>query len=192
MRIVFSCKWLSTFEHITKFCRPKKAIVAVWILLLSTLKISPIIASISLKLTSSYFSGPMLVIIMENKNLKQKKFQKIDKICRISVATFCVFGNFAATFWHSSKQVSSILRAPSGQACVVESGCHQIFAVQSGILAIGIRNTAQGIRNQTNECNPEYKFQWLKIRNPVPRNRNPHRIQNPRLSWIPLNGATSH
>ena len=118
MRIVFSCKWLSTFEHITKFCRPKKAIVAVWILLLSTLKISPIIASISLKLTSSYFSGPMLVIIVENKNLKQKKFQKIDKICRISVATFCVFGNFAATFWHSSKQVSSILRAPSGQACL--------------------------------------------------------------------------
>ena len=29
-----------------------------------------------------------------------------------------VLGNFAATFWHSSKQVSSILRAPSGQACL--------------------------------------------------------------------------
>ena len=49
----------------------KKAIVAVWIInLFSTLKISRIIASISLKLTSSHFSGLMLawlVIIVKNK-----------------------------------------------------------------------------------------------------------------------------
>jgi len=32
------------------------------------------------------------------------------------VATFWIFGNFLATFWHSSEQLSSILRAQSGQA----------------------------------------------------------------------------
>ena len=30
--------------------------------------------------------------------------------------TFWIFGNFLATFWHSSEQLSSILRAQSGQA----------------------------------------------------------------------------
>jgi len=32
------------------------------------------------------------------------------------VATFWILGNFLATFWHSSEQLSSILRAQSGQA----------------------------------------------------------------------------
>ena len=37
--------------------------------------------------------------------------------------------------------------------------------------------------------NPEYKFRWQQIRNQVPENRNPwHRIQKPRLSWIPSHG----
>ena len=46
------------------------------------------------------------------------------------VATFWIFGNFLATFWHSSEQLSSILRAQSGQAYSqtddesVSEGCH--------------------------------------------------------------------
>ena len=61
--------------------------------------------------------------------------------------------------------------------------------MESGILGFGIRNTAQGVRNPTNDWNPEFKFpdkNW----NPVPGMRNPQReIQNPRLSWISLYGV---
>ena len=35
--------------------------------------------------------------------------------------------------------------------------------------------------------NPESKFHWQRIRNPVPGIRNPWRgVQNPRLYWMPL------
>ena len=55
-----------------------------------------------------------------------------------------------------------------------------------GILSFRIRNTSQGMQNPTNDCNPESKFHWQKIRNPVPGTWNQWRgIQNPRLSWIP-------
>ena len=40
----------------------------------------------------------------------------------------------------------------------LESGILPIFAVQSGILAFGIQNTAQGIRNQSKDWYPESKF----------------------------------
>ena len=47
------------------------------------------------------------------------------------------------------------------------------LAMESRIVGFGIRNTAQGIRNPTND--------W----NPGPGIRNPQRgVQNPRLSWI--------
>ena len=35
--------------------------------------------------------------------------------------------------------------------------------VESEILGFGIRNTAQGIRNPTNDWNPESKFHWQKL-----------------------------
>ena len=63
---------------------------------------------------------------------------------------------------------------------VRESG--KFLLVKSGILGIWIRNTAHGIRNPSNDWNPESKFtdrDW----NPVTGN------QNPRLSLIPLHGA---
>ena len=42
---------------------------------------------------------------------------------------------------------------------IPESG--KIFLVESGILGFGIRNTAQGIRNPTNDWNLEFKlFHW--------------------------------
>ena len=43
-------------------------------------------------------------------------------------------------------------------------GIREIFACGiRGILGFGIRNTAQGIRNPTNEWNPESKFNRHKI-----------------------------
>ena len=49
------------------------------------------------------------------------------------------------------------------------------------------RVTSHGIRNPTNVWNPESKFHWQRIRNPVPGIRNPRRgVQSPRLYWKPL------
>ena len=58
----------------------------------------------------------------------------------------------------------------SVQACVtlgLKDLCHEIYqnsnsvsahVRESGILGFGIRNTAQGIRNPTNDWNPESNF----------------------------------
>ena len=65
----------------------------------------------------------------------------------------------------------------------IESG--KYLLVESGILGLGIRSTAQGIRNPTDDWNPE-----SKILNPVIEIRNPRRgIQKQRLSWIFLHRA---
>ena len=56
---------------------------------------------------------------------------------------------------------------------LVGFGIQQSFAVESGILGFGIRCTAQGIRNSTNDWNPESKFHSQEIRNPVLGIRNP-------------------
>ena len=56
--------------------------------------------------------------------------------------------------------------------------------VKSGILGFGIRNTAQGIRNPSNDCNPESKFHW----NPGPKNPKSTAC-NPQ-SWGELNYET--
>ena len=74
---------------------------------------------------------------------------------------------------------------------IYASGIREIFASQSGILGFGIWNTAQGIRNPTNDSNPESASSIDKVfgRNPVPGIRNPWPgIQNPRLSRIPIHG----
>ena len=55
-------------------------------------------------------------------------------------------------------------------------GIQQSFAVESGILGFGIRDTAQEIRNPTNDWNPESKFHSLEIRNPVRGIRNPDNL----------------
>ena len=71
------------------------------------------------------------------------------------------------------------------------------FYVESAILGLGIRNEAAGIRNPTNNWNPKSGIQvpevpMKEIWNPVIGIQNPRcAIQNPRLSWIPLCGATS-
>ena len=55
----------------------------------------------------------------------------------------------------------------SKKPLLVQSGNQKEFAC-------GIRNTAQGIRNLTNDWNPESKFHW-QIWNPLPGIRNPRR-----------------
>ena len=45
---------------------------------------------------------------------------------------------------------------PCKELWIPESG--NFLLVEFGILGLGIRNTAQGIRNPTNDCNPESKF----------------------------------
>ena len=67
--------------------------------------------------------------------------------------------------------------SPQGNS---DSGIRKFLLVGSGILELEIWNTAQAIRN---DWNPESKFRWQRIVNPVPE------IQNPRLSWISLHGA---
>ena len=41
--------------------------------------------------------------------------------------------------------------------------CGKFLFMESGILGFGIRNTAQGIRNHTNDCNLESKFYWQRL-----------------------------
>ena len=50
-------------------------------------------------------------------------------------------------------------------------------------LGFGVRTTAQGIRNPTNDWNPKSKFHWQRVRNGW------NGIRNQRLSWISLHGA---
>ena len=71
----------------------------------------------------------------------------------------------------------------SGTFLLVESGILKICLVESGILGFAIWNTAQGIRNPTEDCNPESMFHWQRIRNPRCG------IQNPRLFEISLHTA---
>ena len=48
----------------------------------------------------------------------------------------------------------------SDKILLLESWIWEILLLESGILGSGIRNTAQGIRNPTNDWNPESKFHW--------------------------------
>ena len=66
----------------------------------------------------------------------------------------------------------------------MESGIRKIFVSEFGILGLGVWNRAQGIRNPTNDSNPESAGSIDKVfgRNPVPGIRNP---------W-PGTGSDSH
>ena len=93
------------------------------------------------------------------------------------------------------------LFAPSPHSVAPCKVCNPDFGMRSletrgisvcGILNPGLwnRNSAEGIRNPTKDCNQESKFLWQGIRNSVPGIRNPQReTQNPRLSWITSQGA---
>ena len=73
-----------------------------------------------------------------------------------------------------------------GKYLLVDSGIRQFFFC--GSRYPGLWNPGYSSRNQesTDNWNPESKFHWLRIQNPVPWIRNPWRgIQNPRLFYIP-------
>ena len=53
-----------------------------------------------------------------------------------------------------------VLVAPCKGIRIPESG--KILLMESEILGFGIQNTAQGIRNPTNDWKPESKFHWLE------------------------------
>ena len=73
--------------------------------------------------------------------------------------------------------------------CLWNLEAQKILLLASGILGFGIRNTAQRIRNPSNDWNPESNFYWKRLEMDTGI-RNPLRgIQNPKLSWIPLYGA---
>ena len=42
-----------------------------------------------------------------------------------------------------------------------------ILLVELKILGFGIRTTAQGIRNPTNDWNPESKFRWQRLESSI-------------------------
>ena len=51
--------------------------------------------------------------------------------------------------------------APCNGIRILESG--KFLFVESEILGFGIRNTGQGVRNPTNDWNPESKFHWQRL-----------------------------
>ena len=69
----------------------------------------------------------------------------------------------------------------------------KFLLVETGVLDLEIRKTAAGFRNATNNRNPESRFHWKRsVWNPVILIQNPRRgIQNLRLSWILLHGASN-
>ena len=63
--------------------------------------------------------------------------------------------------------------------------------VSCGVQNPGLWNLEYGSRNldPTNNCNPDSKFHWQRIQNPVPGIQNTRRIiRNPGMSWIPICG----
>ena len=76
--------------------------------------------------------------------------------------------------------------------CLSNPKSRKFLILDSGIVCIEIRKTAQGIWIPSNDCNPESKLSCTdEVWNPVPGIPNPARpgFQNPSLSWIPLHGA---
>ena len=55
--------------------------------------------------------------------------------------------------------VRKVIQIPeSGNFRLVESGIREIFSAESGMLGFGIRYSAKGIRNPTNDWRQESKF----------------------------------
>lgn len=62
--------------------------------------------------------------------------------------------------------------------------------MESRIPCIWLWNSAQGIRNPTNDWNLNSEFHWRRIQSPVPGIQNPQfGIKNPRLCLIGFTGA---
>ena len=80
--------------------------------------------------------------------------------------------------------VSSTLWDITQNIATCEEGIWISKSLKSGIQGFGIRNTAEGFLNPTNDWNQNPRF-TDKGRNQVPGIRNPRcGIHNSRLSWI--------
>ena len=80
--------------------------------------------------------------------------------------------------------VSSTLWDITQNIATCEEGILFSKSLKSGIQGFGIRNTAEGFLNPTNDWNQNPRF-TDKGRNQVPGIRNPRcGIHNSRLSWI--------
>ena len=82
------------------------------------------------------------------------------------------------TFWKTLIASINKYRGKKKKKTDVEGKCHDPFApckeiripesmkfllVESGILGFGIQNTAVGIRNPTEDWNPESRFHWQRL-----------------------------
>ena len=62
---------------------------------------------------------------------------------------------------------------------------NKFLPVESRVMGFGIHDSALGVQKPANNWNPESKFHWQGIQNPVVGIWNPWcGIQNSRLSWI--------
>ena len=69
-------------------------------------------------------------------------------------------------------------------SCFWNLQCGKFVLVESKIMAFRFRNSALGTRNSANHWNPESKFRWQGIRNPIPGIRNPESMAwNPESSF---------
>ena len=70
-----------------------------------------------------------------------------------------------------------VIRFPeSGKFCLWNPNSTVEFVlVELEILDLGIRNSAQEVRNPANDWNPESKFHWQGIWNSIPGIKNPQR-----------------
>ena len=76
-----------------------------------------------------------------------------DSINKIK-GCLCVFWGTKAIF----APCKGIQIPESGNFCIWNPESWKFLLVESGILGLGIRNTGVGIRNPTNNSNPESKF----------------------------------
>ena len=82
-------------------------------------------------------------------------------INRISLT--CIYWSPYIEQWRSSFPAFHQLPSEFKKFLLVESRIWENLLVESGILGFGIRNTAQGIRKPSKDCNPESKFHWQRL-----------------------------
>ena len=79
--------------------------------------------------------------------------------------------------------------------CLWNLEAQKILLLECGILGFGIRNTAQRIRNPSNDWNPESNFYWQRLEDTGIWNHLKVSIQNPNdlnlqvQTWNQLNNA---
>ena len=114
--------------------------------------------------------------------LAQLLFAPCKEIREILVSKTQNPGNFG--LWNSESGKSWLVQLGIGEILACKIRNRRNFCMWNPDAELWLENTAQGIRNPSNDWNPESKFYWQRIRNPAPAIRNP---RCGRMSvWIPL------